>query len=211
MKFLPIFFLSFTLTAIASTPVEAPASKEGCLDHICIAEKQKGLPEGLLQAIAQIESKLNPFIVNAAGKAHFFSSRQAAADFVREKQKQGFRNISVGPMQLHVPSHRHRFNSLEDMLDPQQNIAYAAALLKRLEKQHGSAEAAVRHYHSPNPVASRQYQNRVFGAWAKIKNQRKLVAVSHTNTHETSQKPTPPKVKSKPVIKFNYGLRQKSK
>lgn len=210
MKAFSISLFLMTLTTAVSANTDIPVSKEGCLNHICDVEKQKGIPEGLLQAIAHIESKLNPLIVNAAGRAHFFSTIKAAAEFVREKQKQGYKNISVGPMQLHVPSHRHRFNSLEDMFDPQQNISYAGSLLKRLEKQYGSSEAAVRYYHSANPVANRRYKDRVFGAWAKIRSQRNLTPISHTEKPAVPVKPATPMVKSKPQIKFNYGLRKKS-
>ncbi len=208
--------LALTLLSIvvATFPCygETSVSSQGCRNHIGDVERQKGIPEGLLEAIAHIESKLNPFIVNAGGKAHFFSSSQAAADFVREKQKQGYKNISVGPMQLHVPSHKHKFKSLEDMLDPKQNIAYAGSLLKRLEKQHGSSEAAVRYYHSADPTANRRYKDRVFGAWAKIRSQRKLTPIAHSDKGKGTNplKNTAPKVKSKPKIKFNYGLRKKT-
>lgn len=137
----------------------------------CIVEheKQKGIEPGLMEAIAQIESKLNPYIVNACGRAFHFKTASDAARFVKEKQNQGYRNISVGLTQLHVPSHRSKFGSLEEMMDPGKNVAYAANLLKRLKRKTGSWEKAVRLYHSPNPCSNERYKNRVFGAWAKIR------------------------------------------
>jgi hypothetical protein len=195
--------LSLFLGQASAAVPSFPLTKQNCQQQINQIEKEKGIPCGLLEAIAHIESKLNPLIVNAGGKAHFFHSIESAANFIREKQKQGYRNISVGPMQLHVPSHRHRFKSLEDMLDPKQNINYAASLFKRLERQYGSAEAAVRHYHSDNPAANGRYKDRVFGAWAKIKHRHPLTPVS------TKGFDHPIKPRAKPKIQFGYGARKK--
>lgn len=166
---------------------EAAPNKQTCKAHISKQEQAKGIQTGLLEAIAVIESKLNPHAVNACGRAHHFKSAADAANFVKKKQQEGVKNISVGAMQLHVPSHRHNFKSIEAMMDPEQNIAYAAKLLKRLERKTGSTEEAVKLYHSPNPVASEAYKTRVFGAWAKIRKSNKADA---PKVIDTTAKPT---------------------
>lgn len=144
-----------------------------CQNHINFEEKSKGIEAGLLEAIATIESKLNPYVVNVQGRGYQFCTLQEAAHFVNKKISQGIQNISVGPMQLHVPSHRRNFSSIEAMIDPYKNITYAARLFKKLKKQYGSCEKAVRYYHSANPDASRRYKDRVFGAWSRIKSRQK--------------------------------------
>lgn len=188
----------------------APAkiTKEVCRQHIHTEEKSKGIESGLLEAIAQIESKLAPYTVNAGGYAHSFKTADAAVQFIKTKQDQGCRNISVGPMQLHLPSHRRNFNSIESMLDPKKNISYAANLLAKLKRRTGCVEKAVKMYHSGNHHMGEAYKNRVFGAWAKI---RKRTATP-SNVHEISTKNTSNSVgnntlpRKKPIkIKFGVG------
>lgn len=172
--------VGITLTSLSlfmPKMAKADPDKKTCKAHISEQEKAKGIEPGLLEAIALIESKLNPHVVNACGRAHHFKSTTEAANFVKKKQQEGVRNISVGPMQLHVPSHRHNFKTLEAMIDPKHNIEYAAKLFKRLKRQTGSTEAAVKLYHSPNPEANEAYKTRVFGAWAKIRKSKKPAKV----------------------------------
>ena len=130
-------------------------------------EKEKGIPHGLLLAIASVESKESPYVVNAKGRSYNFKSAGEAANFVRKVQKEGYTNINVGCMQLNVPSHRRNFASIEKMIEPESNIAYAAKLLKRLERDHGSIEHAVRYYNSSCPIANTRYKQKVDNAWSR--------------------------------------------
>ena len=168
MRRLVIFFFGLLVLSSNATQVQSK-TKEACKECIIKHEKQNGIEPGLLEAIVQIESKYNPYAVNACGRAHQFSSAAEAARFVQDKQKQGYQNISVGIAQLHVPSHRSKFSNSEKMLSVEDNLACAAKLLKRLKQQTGSWEGAVKRYHSPDPEASERYRGKVFGAWAKIR------------------------------------------
>lgn len=182
-----------------------------CREHIVREEKSKGIDAGLLEAIAQIESKLAPYTVNASGYGHSFKTVDAAVQFIETKQKQGCHNISVGPMQLHLPSHRRHFKSIKEMIEPQKNISYAAKLLVKFKRQTGSMEKAVKMYHTGNPHAGEAYKNRVFGAWAKIRSRKAptdLCSISARNdspklSHGSSCKK---KISKKPIkIKFTAG------
>lgn len=188
--------LGFPKTVLATKTAPKKLSHENCRYHIDKEEKSKGIEPGLLEAIAQIESKLQPLSVNAAGRAYKFKTIEEATSFIRTKQKEGYRNISVGPMQLHVPSHRQNFKSLEDMLDPQKNISYAAKLLTRLKRKTGSTEEAVKLYHSPDKEANQAYRKRVFGAWAAIR-KRKVQEVIQTSLKEKKKKTAIPSQASK--------------
>lgn len=171
--------------ATAATPLKAvKATAEVCREHIAKEEESKGIDPGLLEAIAQIESKLAPYTVNASGYGHSFKTVDAAVQFIEGKQKQGCRNISVGPMQLHLPSHRHHFKSIKEMIEPQKNISYAAKLLAKFKRQTGSMEKAVKMYHTGTPHAGEAYKNRVFGAWAKIRS-RKAASSIHSVAAKT--------------------------
>ncbi len=161
------------LSGVTLVKSHAITLRQKCVNEIRKVEKDKGIEPGLLEAIAQIESKMNPYVVNACGRAFHFSSAEETARFVKKKQAEGYRNISVGPMQLHVPSHRHKFKSIEQMCEIEPNVAYSAKLLKKLKHKTGSNEGAVKLYHSPDAYANEPYKARVFGAWAKIKVKRK--------------------------------------
>jgi len=139
-----------------------------CKDVISKQEAQKGIPQGLLKAIATVESGISPWAINANGRAHIFRSKEAAAKYVRELVESGMGNFSVGCMQLHYASHRHHFKSVEAMLEPENNIAHAAKLIKNLERHHGSLDRAVKFYHSSSPTHHNPYKNRVYGMWAKF-------------------------------------------
>lgn len=189
----------------------AKITKEVCRQHIHTEEKSKGIESGLLEAIAQIESKLAPYTVNASGCGHSFKTVDAAVQFIKTKQSEGCRNISVGPMQLHLPSHRRNFNSIESMLDPKKNISYAANLLAKLKRRTGCVEKAVKMYHSGNHHMGEAYKNRVFGAWAKIRKR----TTGSSNIHEISAKDTPKvlennslpaKKSAKKPIKIKFGV-----
>jgi hypothetical protein len=190
--FKKIVSLSSAIVLTNGMQMEAKAevkTNQRCQECIVEQEKQKGIEPGLLQAIAHVESRMSRYVVNACGRGHSFTCAADAAKFVQDKQKEGYRNISVGLMQLHVPSHRSKFKSIEEMMDPDKNIAYAANLLKNLKKQTGSWERAVLRYNNN----STPYKNRVFGAWAKIRlknghSQGKHICSAHKVSDKISDK-----------------------
>ena len=175
-------------TVTTSGPVKAPAqtTTQTCREHIEKEEKSKGIEPGLLEAIAQIESKLAPYTVNASGDGYSFKTVEAAVQFIKAKKKQGCRNISVGPMQLQLRWHQHNFKSIEEMIEPQKNISYAAKLLAKFKRQTGSMEKAVKMYHTGNPHTGEAYKERVFNALAKIR-----IRKARSNIQPVSAKVTP--------------------
>ena len=191
--------------------IPTKATPEVCRQHIDKEEKSKGIESGLLEAIAQIESKLTPYTVNVSGYGHSFKTVDAAVKFIKTKQNEGCRNISVGPMQLHLPSHRRNFNSIESMLDPQKNISYAANLFAKLIRRTGSTEKAVKMYHSGNHSKGEAYKNRVFGAWAKIRkrktNSPDIHQISAKKSLETAENKLFSEQKhTKKPIKIKFGI-----
>lgn len=146
-----------------------PNSSQTCQIHFDIQEKDKGLPEKLLSAISTVESKHKPWAINAQGESKNFKTKEEAANYIRQLRAQDVRNINVGCMQLNWESHAKRFKSPEDMLEPSKNVGYAAQLVKRLIKQHGSVEKGVRFYHSSSSTHNIAYKNRVYAMWFQIK------------------------------------------
>lgn len=181
-------------------------TRETCRYYIEEEAKSRGLDAHLLEAIAHIESKLSPYMVNASGAGYSFKNREEAIQFIKTKQQQGCQNISVGPMQLHLPSHRRHFKSLEEMFEPQKNIRYAAKLLARFKRQTGCTEKAVKMYHTGSSLGGEEYKNRVFGAWAKIR-KRRNTAKPDLSVSSSASLPSSPRVK----IKFGVGAGKNKK
>ncbi len=127
--------------------------------------QRAGLPDGFLPAIARIESGRSqqgtrrawPWTLNHAGKGLYFETRAEAMQYLRKAVQAGRTNIDVGCMQVNHYWHAENFAALDKMMDPQENITYAAGFLKDLYRQHGSWVEAVKHYHSPDDARGARY------------------------------------------------------
>ncbi|MDR1234100.1 MAG: transglycosylase SLT domain-containing protein [Holosporales bacterium] len=134
---------------------------------IARAEKDNGIPRGLLMAIAKVESGCDPYSVNAKHRSIHFKSKAKAEQFIDEYVKSGYSNMSVGCMQIHYHSHRKHFPSASDMLDSKKNVTYAANLLKSLYKQCGNWTEATKKYHGSHPKSNTRYCEKVLAAYGK--------------------------------------------
>ena len=148
---------AFTFAAQASEPdCEAIAAEVGRLAQ---------LPDGYLPAISRIESgrqrdgkrRAWPWTLNHSGKGLYFESKAEALAYLKTATAKGRTNIDVGCMQINHYWHGHTFGSLEEMIDPVQNVKYAAAYLAELYERHGSWVEAVKHYHSPDEARGVRY------------------------------------------------------
>jgi hypothetical protein len=126
---------------------------------IAKAEEEQGIPRGLLLAVCSAESSLRPYVLNNSGKAFYFDSQEGALLIA------GNTNVDIGPAQLNYFWHGKNFISPEQMLDPKENINYAAAFLAKLHEKHGSWHKAVRFYHSSHPILARKYSRKITEFW----------------------------------------------
>ena len=78
-------------------------------------------------------------------------------------------------MQINVRWHGENFKSLRAMIDPRQNIEYAAEFLTNLKSTHGSWEKAIKYYHSSTPKLHVKYYAKVQEAWSNKSNNSSLV------------------------------------
>jgi hypothetical protein len=139
------------------------------------AEREGGLPDGLLLAIGRVESgrwdpvrgRMTPWpwTINAAGKGQFFEMKDMAAQTVKALLDGGTRSIDVGCFQISLLYHPTAFNSLEQAFDPDANARYATRFLLSLFGRTGSWEAAVEAYHSADPTLGFEYRQQVFSTW----------------------------------------------
>lgn len=148
----------------------AKGGPEGvCIREILAAQTRHGIPDNLLLAIGLQEAGTRryghftvwPYAVNAAGEGRLFDSRNAALDWVAERQASGIRSIDVGCMQINMRWHPDAFASVSEGFDPRVNVDYAARFLKRLHRRTGSWMQAAGSYHSFEPEYRDVYLDRL--------------------------------------------------
>ena len=148
-----------------------------CLSAVAVAERNHGIPSGLLAAIAQVESGRRdpgsglsrpwPWTLNVEGRGYFFESSSEAIRAVTDFQALGIRSIDVGCMQVNLMYHSSAFPSLDAAFDPASNADYAAKFLANLFSQTGDWSKAAAAYHSATPGLGAEYQQKVFAVWTK--------------------------------------------
>lgn len=129
-------------------------------------EKKYNIPTGYLNSIARVESEISPYAVNAGKKSYKFKDKETASKFVKTKMESGTKNVSVGCMQIHL-CHLKHFDSIDDAIDPNNNIDYAAKLFKQLYDKYGNLKEAIQAYHSGKRNNGRSYYNKVMKFYNK--------------------------------------------
>ena len=161
-------------------------SLTNCLNFTEKYGKQFNIPDKLLTSISLVESGIKknnnfvswPWTLNVAGKSMFFDNRDDALSFLKKNYKN--KNIDVGCMQISLKYHINEFDSLENILDPDTNVKYAAKFLRKLFLKHKRWNEAISRYHSSVPKRKTQYLNRVKNYWSDIR-QKKIILHSDYN------------------------------
>ena len=162
-----------TTPAARPSPPSLPEPWGLCAAAIAAAERDAGLPSGLLGAIAKVETGRRapdgsvqpwPWSYNAAGDGRYAASNPEALQEVRAIQARGVRSIDIGCMQVNLLHHPDAFPSLEAGFDPMTNVAYAVRYLRSLQARTGDWQQAVALYHSATPERGLIYQQRVMAA-----------------------------------------------
>jgi len=144
------------------------------------AEKYK-VPVGMLYSVGLTETgrrgSLQPYAMNVEGKAVFSETAGEALQKFERYRQSGKKLIDMGCMQINHHYHRKEFSSLSAMMDPRQNVEYAAKFLRNLKGQHETWTMAVARYHAGpnNNPAQKRYVCKVisnmvatgFGTWTK--------------------------------------------
>lgn len=135
---------------------------------------ETGIPAGVMASIARVEAGYNwpsgevkawPWTVNRSGKSDYFQSKVEMTEVVEAAILSGEDNIDLGCMQINLRWHGDHFSTLDDMIDPERNIQYAAGFLLELRDTHGSWQKAISHYHSADPDRGRAYFAKVNAAF----------------------------------------------
>ena len=159
----------------------------GPVDGVCAAlarqaEREQGIPPGLVQALALAESgrwfadegvtRPWPWTVTAGADSFFLPSKLAAMRKVHELRTEGRSNIDVGCMQINLGYHGDAFASVAEALEPASNVAYAAQFLKQLRDETRSWARATARYHSRHPARGRAYREKVYRFWQQVREER---------------------------------------
>jgi hypothetical protein len=162
-----------TNAAARPAPPALPEPWGLCGAAIAAAEREAGMPAGLLGAVAKVETGRRapdgsvqpwPWSYNAAGDGRYAASNAEALEEVRAIQARGVRSIDIGCMQVNLLHHPDAFPSLEAGFDPTTNVAYAVRYLRSLQARTGDWHQAVALYHSATPERGLIYQQRVMAA-----------------------------------------------
>lgn len=148
-----------------------------CGPYIQKYEKQFGIPNGLLRAIALTESGNRgvpwPYAINKGGAPFYPTTFEQAIKYMRNKDGSLAQNVAVGCMQIHMRYHGDvlPIDSIEWILHPAYNVRYAAYFLYQLRKKHGSWTQAVARYHAgpTNFTAQRDYVCAVWRNWQRVR------------------------------------------
>ena len=120
--------------------------------------KEYKIPNKLLTSISLVESGLKkgknfvswPWTLNVSGKSKFFNSKDETINFLKKNYDKK-KNIDVGCMQISLKYHGQNFENFNQILDPKNNIEYAAKYLKSLHSKHKTWNEAISRYHSSIP------------------------------------------------------------
>jgi hypothetical protein len=160
------FVLPMAVALVASATHATPPDCEAIAAQV---GQEVGLPDGILAAIARVESNRGgrawPWTLNEGGKGSYHPDKDTALAHLHGVLQSGTRNVDLGCMQLNWHWHSAAFPNAEAMLDPQQNIRYAALFLQELRARLETWEAAVAAYHSANPDLGPAYAQKVAAVW----------------------------------------------
>lgn len=174
-----LMLAAISTSSAAPTGPGAIAHERPCEREMARAASTHGVPLGMLYAVGLAETgrgdSLRPYALNIEGRAVYDIDRSEALRQVEAARRAGIRLIDIGCMQINHHFHARNFASVADMLDPAQNVDYAARFLKELEVREGSWTKAVARYHAGpnNDPAQKKYVCRVianmvatgFGRW----------------------------------------------
>ncbi|HYE00134.1 MAG TPA: transglycosylase SLT domain-containing protein [Alphaproteobacteria bacterium] len=148
------------MVALLAGSVGAQAGT-ACVDQVSAAEARNGIPNGLLMAIALVESggsgMPQDYALNIGGKSVTAKSKDAASSRLRDAKGKLRKNTFVGCMQISLTHHASQFQPVEKIVDPQANVAYAAKYLAKAHKSTGSWSGAVARYNGGSRKRQLEY------------------------------------------------------
>ncbi len=150
-----------TLLLFFLCPATAGAGTyEDIITEACILWK---VPPRLALAVAKVESGLNPWAINVAGRSYQPKTREEASEIIDRAWKQGA-SFDVGLMQVNSYWMRRYGLDPHMLLEPRNNAVMGVWILSKEIERFGLNWKAVASYHTPvskNPKRGRTYARSV--------------------------------------------------
>ena len=165
----------------------------GCHKYTEKYNKVYKLPNKLLTSISLVESGIFkgndvsswPWALNINGHSKYFKNKEETISFLKKNLPKS-KNIDIGCMQINYKFHGHKFEDLDHILNPEENVKYAAQFLKKLFKRHKSWNEEISRYHSSKPKRKKKYLMKVKNFWDDLR-QRKI-NITQTSVRSIDQK-----------------------
>ncbi len=153
--------LLLVMDANAALPIKAE-----CETAAEFAAVKDDVPINVMLAITRVETgdagrrdrTSWPWAVNVKGQGHWFSDRADALNFARRLRAQGETLFDIGCFQINFHWHGNNFSSVSAMIDPRQDVRYAARFLKHHYRRTGDWSLAAGAYHSKTPAHANAYR-----------------------------------------------------
>lgn len=166
MKFIARkFFCALCIINITLVTAAESSDADLCDQSIEQVADSSIVPREVIYKIARLESGRHidgrqvswPWSINNGGKGYFLKDKATALSTLAKLRAKGKTNIDVGCMQLNFRWHAGSFESLEQMMEPFDNVRYAVGYLEQLYKETGSWKKTVKFYHSRNVKFNTKY------------------------------------------------------
>ena len=151
------------------------------------------LPNKLLTSIALVESGIKksefkswPWTLNVSGKSMYFDNKSETIEYLKSNINLK-KSIDVGCMQINTKYHLKNFKDLSHLVEPEENVKYAAIYLLKLYKKHKSWNEAVSRYHSSIPKRKKNYLKKVYTYWNDLRQQKIVIKKSYNKRDEKAK------------------------
>ena len=150
------------------------------------------LPQKLLTSIALVESGIKkkekpfqswPWTLNVSGQSIYFDSKFETLKYLKENINK-IKSIDVGCMQINTLYHLENFKDLSHIVEPEENVKYAAMFLSKLYKKYKSWNEAVSRYHSSIPQRKKKYLKKVHTYWNNLRQKKIVVNSKYSDPYE---------------------------
>ena len=151
------------------------------------------LPNKLLTSIALVESGIKksefkswPWTLNVSGKSMYFDNKSETIKYLKSNINLK-KSIDVGCMQINTKYHLKNFKDLSHLVEPEENVKYAATFLLKLYKKHKSWNEAVSRYHSSIPKRKKNYLKKVYTYWNDLRQRKIVIKNSYINRDDKAK------------------------
>ena len=109
-----------------------------------------------------------PWALNVGGESRYFADMTEAWSALNEIFVDPPRNIDIGLVQVSWPINKHVINDPFMALEPTNNVAIGAHILRECFDRLREWWQAVGCYHSPTPERALAYRERVYRHWLRL-------------------------------------------